>query len=192
MKQILVGRGLKSNITNQIGVIVPSFNMVYFPAVLQGIHEAAVEHGYTVSVYETNGNMENEKKYVKLLESSWSGGYVCMRDLLRKGITFNGVFAASDQMAIGAMKALLDEGIKVPEEVGVIGLDNNFPSTLITPSLSSVNFPKLYMGYKTVELLSQRIREPDRERSIIVLDTKLVVRQSTSKDGDNRWNLKGW
>ncbi len=300
-----VGRGLKSNRTNQIGVIVPSFSQVYFPAILQGIHEAAMKYGYTVSVYETNGNVENEKKYVKFIENSWMdgiilasyanienksereyiwslsdigtdkkkipvvslenilgpsidavivenkkaaetamghllslghneilhigapqkfnigklrmegyknaleeagirfdsdkvcegdfspvSGYNCMKVLLERSIPFTAVFAANDQMAIGAMRALLDKGISIPEDVAVIGLDNNFPSTLVVPSLSSVNFPKFDMGYKAIELLSQRISEPEPEkRSVIVLDTELVVRKSTSHDGDNRWNL---
>lgn len=115
-----------------------------------------------------------------------------MQELLKKKVDFTAVFAASDQMAIGAMRALLDEGIRIPEDVAIIGLDNNFPSTLVTPSLSSVNFPKFDMGYQAVELLTQKIQNPEQERSVIVLDTELIVRQSTSKDGDNKWNLKGW
>lgn len=302
-----VGRGLKSAVTNQIGVIVPSFSQVYFPAVLQGIHEAGKKHGYAISVYETGGNVEVEKKYVKYLQGSWTdgillatyansenksereyirslatmgaqkkkipvvtlenvigpnidaviidnykasatamrhlldlghlkivhiaapqkfnhgrlrmegyikslemagikpdpnwvsegdfspvSGYNCMKELLKKQIEFTAVFAASDQMAIGAMRALLDEGFKVPEDVAIIGIDNNFPSTLVSPSLSSVNLPKFDMGYQAVELLTQRIQEPDKIRSVIVLDSELIVRQSTSSDGDKKWNLMGW
>ena len=302
-----VGRGLKSSKTNQIGVIVPSFSQVYFPAILQGIHEAGIKHGYTISVYETNGDVEKEKQHVNFLKNSWTdgillasyanienksdreyiwslavmetkrkkipvvslenilgpsidavivdnkkaaetamkhlldmghtkivhmaapqklnnghsrwegyknaieaaglpydsdlvcegefspiSGYKCMKELLHKGISFTAVFAASDQIGIGAMRALLDEGIRVPEDVAIIGLDNNFPSTLVNPSLSSVNFPKYDMGYRAIELLSERIDDPNKKRSLIVLDTELIVRQSTSKDGDNKWNLVGW
>ncbi len=299
-----VGRGLKSNRTNQIGVIVPSFSQVYFPAILQGIHEAAMRFGYNVSVFETNGNVENEKKYVGLIKNSWMDGIIlasyanienksereyiwslsdvgtskkkipvvslenilgpsidavivdnqkaaetamghllslghtqilhiaapqkftigklrmegyrnalkeadihfdpdkvcegdfspisgfnCMKFLLERKASFTAVFAANDQMAIGAMRALLDKGVRIPEDVAIIGLDNNFPSTLVVPSLSSVNFPKFDMGSKAVELLSQRILEPVEKRSVVVLDTELVVRKSTSRDGDNRWSL---
>ena len=69
-----VGRGLKSNKTNQIGVIVPSFSQVYFPAILQGIHEAGMKYGYTISVYETDGNVEREKEHVRFLKNSWIDG----------------------------------------------------------------------------------------------------------------------
>ena len=71
-----VGRGLKSNKTNQVGVIVPSFNQVYFPAVLQGIHEAGVKYGYTILVFETNGDVELEKEHVRFLQHSWSDGII--------------------------------------------------------------------------------------------------------------------
>jgi DNA-binding LacI/PurR family transcriptional regulator len=95
-------------------------------------------------------------------------------------------------MGIGALRALLDAGKRVPEDVAIIGFDNNFPSTLVTPSLSSVNLPKYDMGYQAVELLIQRIHDPDRARSVIMLDSELIVRQSTSAEGDKEWNLTGW
>ena len=71
-----VGRGLKSNKTNQVGVIVPSFNQVYFPAVLQGIHEAGIKYGYTILVFETNGDVDLEKQHVRFLQHSWSDGII--------------------------------------------------------------------------------------------------------------------
>jgi DNA-binding LacI/PurR family transcriptional regulator len=119
-------------------------------------------------------------------------GYNCMKELLQKDIRFTAVFAASDQMGIGALRALLDAGKRVPEDVAIIGFDNNFPSTLVSPSLSSVNLPKFDMGYQAVELLIQRIHDPEKARTVIMLDSELIVRQSTSREGDNKWNLTGW
>lgn len=302
-----VGRGLKSNRTNQVGVIVPSFNQVYFPAVLQGIHEAGIKYGYTISVFETNGDVELEKEHVRFLQHSWSdgiilasyangenisdrkyirslvesgnrkkaipvvslenvldpgidavvidnrnaaatavnhlismghktiahvaapskfqigvlrlegfketmqqaglsvdtdliaegdyspvSGYNAMKVLLKKGKKFSAVFAATDQMGIGAIRALLDEGYRVPEDVAVIGIDNNFPSTLITPSLSSVNIPKYDLGYQAMHLLNERMKDPGRPRCVITLTSELIVRKSTSSQGSGSWNLQGW
>jgi len=302
-----VGRGLKSNKTNQVGVIVPSFNQVYFPAVLQGIHEAGVKYGYTILVFETNGDVEREKQHVRFLQHSWSdgiilasyangenisdrkyirslldsgnkkkripvvslenvldpgidavvidnrkaastavshlislghrsiahiaaprrfqignlrlegykstmqaaglaveedlivegdyspiSGYHAMRELLKKGKKFSAVFAATDQMGIGAIRALLDEGCRVPEDVAVIGIDNNFPSTLITPSLSSVNLPKYDLGFQAMHLLNERMKDPNRPRCVITLESELIVRKSTSVEGSGTWNLVGW
>jgi len=302
-----VGRGLKSNKTNQVGVIVPSFNQVYFPAILQGILEAGEKFGYTLSVFETGGDIEREKEHVKFLQNSRAdgiilasyankenvtdssyirylvksstgkktipfvslesvldpgidaviidnkkaaeiavdhlislghreiahiaaplkfqigslrfagyckaieragmsidntlicegdfspaSGYQCMEKLLDRNKKFSAVFSASDQMGIGAIRALLDKGYKVPEEVAVIGIDNNFPSTLITPSLSSVNLPKYEMGYQAMLLLADRIKTLDKPKCVITLDTKLIIRKSTSKEGDGSWNLLNW
>lgn len=302
-----VGRGLKSNKTNQVGVIVPSFNQVYFPAVLQGIHEAGVKYGYTILVFETNGDVELEKQHVRFLQHSWSdgiilasyangenisdrkyirslldsgnrkknipvvslenvldpgidavvidnrkaaaiavnhlvslghksiahiaaplrfqigtlrlegyretmkkaglaveeelieegdyspvSGYDVMKKILKKGKKLTAVFAANDQMGIGAIRALLDEGYRVPEDVAVIGIDNNFPSTLITPSLSSVNLPKYDLGFQAMHLLNERMKVPKRPRIVITLESELVVRKSTSAEGSGTWNLMGW
>lgn len=302
-----VGRGLKSNKTNQVGVIVPSFNQVYFPAVLQGIHEAGVKYGYNILVFETNGDVELEKQHVRFLQHSWSdgiilasyanrenisdrkyirslldsgsrkkqmpvvslenvldpgidavvidnrkaastavnhilslghksiahiaaplrfqignlrlegyretmkkaglaveedlieegdyspvSGYDAMKKILKKGKTFTAVFAGNDQMGIGAIRALLDEGFRVPEDVAVIGIDNNFPSTLITPSLSSVNLPKYDLGFQAMHLLNERMKDPKRPRTVITLESELVVRKSTSAEGSGTWNLIGW
>ena len=95
-------------------------------------------------------------------------------------------------MGIGAIRALLDEGRRVPEDVAVIGIDNNFPSTLITPSLSSVNLPKYDLGYQAMHLLNERMKDPNRPRCVITLESELVVRKSTSTEGSGRWNLVGW
>ena len=302
-----VGRGLKSNKANQVGVIVPSFNQVYFPSVLQGIHEAGLKFGYTILVFETNGNVELEKQHVRFLQHSWSdgiilasyangenisdrkyirslldsgnrkkripvvslenvldpgidavvidnrraaetavkhlislghrqiahiaaplrfqigslrlegykqtiaqaglvvdddlieegdyspqSGYQAMLRLLKKGKSFSAVFAGNDQMGIGAIRALLDEGYRIPEDVAVIGIDNNFPSTLISPSLSSVNLPKYDMGYQAMYLLNERMKDSEKPRSVITLESELVVRKSTSEDGSGTWNLQGW
>lgn len=302
-----VGRGLKSNKTNQVGVIVPSFNQVYFPAVLQGIHEAGIKYGYTILVFETNGNVEQEREHVRFLQHSWSdgiilasyangenisdrkyirslvetgnrkkpipvvslenvldpgmdavvidnrkaaatavnhlislghrniahisaplrfqignlrlegfrhtmreagltvdddligegdyspiSGYNAMKEILKKGKPFTAVFAANDQMGIGVIRALLDEGCRVPEDVAVIGIDNNFPSTLITPSLSSVNLPKYDLGFQAMHLLNERMKDPGRPRCVITLESELVVRKSTSREGSGTWNLIGW
>jgi DNA-binding LacI/PurR family transcriptional regulator len=80
----------------------------------------------------------------------------------------------------------------VPEDIAVIGIDNNFPSTLITPSLSSINLPKYEMGYQAMQLLSDRIKSPEAPKRVVTLDTKLVVRKSTSTEGDGAWNLLNW
>jgi len=301
------GKGLKNSRTNQIGVIVPSFSQIFFPRILQGIHEAARNGGYTVSVFETHGDIEIEKRYIDYIQTSWFdgvilssfadsenkkdqkyiktldhlgnmkkriplvtlenvvgqnadaviidnqgaaemavnhliemghkqiahvaappklkngrlrlvgyknalekggiyadpslirhgdysaiSGYHATKTLLEEKISFTAVFAASDQMAIGSMRALLDEHLRIPEDVAVIGIDNNFPSSLVSPTLSTINIPKYEMGYQAFNLLVQRIENPSKAKMIMTLGHDLIIRRSTSIDGEEKWILEGW
>jgi DNA-binding LacI/PurR family transcriptional regulator len=133
-----------------------------------------------------------EEELIEEGDYSPLSGYRAMEALLKKGKRFTALFAATDQMGIGAIRALLDAGLRVPGDVAVIGIDNNFPSTLITPSLSSVNIPKYDMGYQAMGLLHRRIREANSPRRIVTLPTELVVRTSTAGNSEGLWNLSGW
>ena len=99
-----------------------------------------------------------------------------------------------EDAVIGQIKAqTAQEGNhKNEQQSTVIGIDNNFPSTLIAPSLSSVNLPKYDLGYQAMHLLNERMKDPNRPRCVITLESELVVRKSTSPEGSGTWNLVGW
>lgn len=108
-------------------------------------------------------------------------GYCLTMEALERGLHFDGIFAANDQMAVGAVKALLEKGVSIPQEVAVIGNDDVFVSSVITPSLSSVHIPRLQMGRSAMELLHATLTgtRQQKERQIIKLPTQIVARQST-------------
>lgn len=120
------------------------------------------------------------------------GGYNCMRKLIERGVNIDAVTCGNDQTAIGAIRALLDAGIRIPEDVAVMGFDNNFPSSIVTPSLSTVSVPKEQIGEKAIELLLRRMENPDAKPKIITLDTQLIVRQSTDTQALSDWCLNDW
>ena len=95
------------------------------------------------------------------------------------------MFAHSDLMAIGCMKALKDRGVRVPEDVGVIGFDDISITQFVDPPLASVQQPFFEMGQTAMRVLIDRINGKKPEARI-VLPTKLVVRRSacaaTNKD----------
>ena len=103
-----------------------------------------------------------------------------MRRLLeldKKGVT--AVFAASDLMALGAMKAVLDAGLRVPHDISVVGFDNIPNSDLFVVPLTTVAMPAREMGEiaaaKMIHLLERQAVEEKTE-----LDVELVVRNSTA------------
>ena len=104
-------------------------------------------------------------------------GYEAARALLEKGIDFDAVFAASDLIAIGAMKALHEHGLRVPEDVAVAGFDDIPMAAFVNPSLSTVQQDTKLAGRILVETLLALINEePAESRTIPV---KLALRRSS-------------
>ncbi|MFB5678896.1 LacI family DNA-binding transcriptional regulator [Paenibacillus terreus] len=106
-----------------------------------------------------------------------TSGYELMREAIRKGNLPSAFFIANDPMAIGAMRALYDEGIKVPDEVAVVGFDDIDLAGFVQPSLTSVKIYTEQMGRTAVNLLCERIKGRDIPLTVTV-STKLVVRES--------------
>lgn len=120
-------------------------------------------------------------------------GYECMRSLLAGGQGLDAVLCGNDQMAVGAIRAIREAGLRMPEDIAVMGFDNNFPGTLINPSLSTVSVPKQHMGREAVELLFWRIQQgPAAPNRIITLETKRIIRQSTDLRAESAWDLYDW
>lgn len=106
-------------------------------------------------------------------------GYTLVKKALTEGTMPAAIFAASDSMAIGALRALYEGGIKVPEEVAVIGF-NDIPNALYTvPQLSSIRVFKEFMGETAVELILERIRQKRQISKKVIVPTELMVRGST-------------
>ncbi|MBC7959503.1 MAG: LacI family DNA-binding transcriptional regulator [Vallitaleaceae bacterium] len=148
---------------------------------LLGYKEALLSEGLTV-----DANLIVEGFFSPL------SGYETMKQILMSGVIFDGVFAANDQMAIGAIKAIKEQGLRVPEDVKIIGFDNTFVASIIDPSLTTVNVPKYKLGTVSVDMLIHLIEQGINEPECIELPINLVVRQSTDIRGDKNWDLYGW
>jgi DNA-binding LacI/PurR family transcriptional regulator len=103
--------------------------------------------------------------------------------LLDSGVEFDAIFALNDALALGALHALLERGVRVPEEVAVIGFDDTEDASFSSPGLTSINPGREQMARKAVELLYRRINSPDggdgyRYESFVA-DYRLIVRGST-------------
>lgn len=88
------------------------------------------------------------------------------------------VVCANDQMAIGIMQAFARGGVRVPDEVAVVGFDDIFPCSLLEPSLTTVHQPMRMLGERACARLLERIAHPDLPTQVELLPTELVVRKS--------------
>jgi beta-glucosidase len=108
-----------------------------------------------------------------------SSGQRAMAELLTRHPEVDAVFAASDLMAAGALRALLDAGRRVPQDVAVIGFDDSHAAVLASPKLSSVRQPIEAMGRELANILLDHITSGEGTPKSVVLDTKLILREST-------------
>lgn len=104
-------------------------------------------------------------------------GHAAMRDLIDSGQKFDGIFAASDLIAIGAMRALAEAGLRMPEDVALVGFDDIPAASLTTPPLTTIMQDIKGAGKRLVETLLAKIE--DRETPDNRLPTKLIVRASS-------------
>ncbi len=106
-------------------------------------------------------------------------GYAAAKQLLRTPAT--AIFAASDMMAIGALKALHDAGRQVPQDMALVGFDDVPLASSVQPALTTVRQPVRQLGSAVAELLMELLANPPEPGSLArrsVLPTELVVRQS--------------
>lgn len=111
-------------------------------------------------------------------EDGYREGYALARRLLA-GPPFTALMAFNDLSAIGAMRALLDSGRRVPEDVSVIGFDDIDSAAFHNPSLTTIRQPLHEMGELAANRLLSRLRNGSQEVEVVPVPTEMVVRDST-------------
>jgi LacI family transcriptional regulator, galactose operon repressor len=93
------------------------------------------------------------------------------------------LLCANDLLAVGAMRTLLHRGIRVPEEVAVVGMDDTDLARQCTPSLTSVSLGSAERGRLAATLLLERLADPDRPPRRVTVQPRLSIRESSSTGG---------
>jgi DNA-binding LacI/PurR family transcriptional regulator len=88
------------------------------------------------------------------------------------------VFAASDMLAVGALSAAREKGVRVPEDLSIAGFDDIDFAAYCNPPLTTVRVPAAQMGEMAVEMLLEMIEGDSMHVRQITLDTELVIRES--------------
>ena len=88
------------------------------------------------------------------------------------------IFAANDESAISAIAAMHDHGVRVPQEMAVVSIDNIGMAEMIRPSLTTVDIPKRRMATYAMQVLMMQKQFNSRQAASIVLPTELIVRES--------------
>ncbi len=106
------------------------------------------------------------------------GGVRAMRRILNSGISFTAVITFNDELAKGVIKILQDAGRKIPEDVAVIGFDDQLDARSQTPLLTTVHQPIFELGFRGLNWLLDRMAGKAMEEDLILLPTRLVIRRS--------------
>ena len=141
--------------------------------------------GYRIALRDAgitpDASLEREGNFTE------AGGYAATCELLAMRKRPTAIFAANDSMAIGALSALRDSAVRVPEDMAVAGFDDIPLARFMDPPLSSVHVPICELGARAIELLLHGVahkNDPQRRRERV--STELVIRRSTGGESAER------
>ncbi|MDN0089397.1 LacI family DNA-binding transcriptional regulator [Yersinia nurmii] len=119
----------------------------------------------------------------KVFYGDWSAhsGYLCAKSLLQSGTSFTAILVASDQMALGVLRALQEQGLSIPKDVSIVGYDDTDDSAYFHPPLTTVRQDFRQLGEKSLQQLVARLRtNHDTQPNALLLSPELVLRQTTA------------
>lgn len=140
-------------------------------------------NGYKRSL-EKNGLEYDEKLIIRLKPGkriyTIENGYNCTCELLKSGVDFTCIYAISDTLAVGACKAIIDSGKRVPEDYCVAGADGQDIAEYYHPSITTLEYPRVETAQQSIRTLFDMI---DRKKVVKrqMLAGRLIERESTRK-----------
>lgn len=117
-------------------------------------------------------------------------GYVAMKKILAAGKNFTAVFSFNDISAIGAIRALQEAGLRVPEDVSVLGFDDIYAAAFHNPALTTIRQPLFEMGRLAAQTVLNQLRHNENESEEIpqtlTVEPELIIRNSTAPVNTNK------
>jgi LacI family transcriptional regulator len=117
--------------------------------------------------------------HLEINDPSPQVGYPYAKELLARRKPFTALFAYNDIAAIGAIRAMQEEGLRVPQDISVVGFDDIAWASFNTPSLTTVRQPLAKMGQIAAETVVSMIEDSQEHPAEIAIEPTLVIREST-------------
>lgn len=124
-------------------------------------------------------NIDYNSDYVMESDFTEAGGYTAMKKILALPNPPSAVVVANDLMALGAMEAVKDSGMSIPDDISLAGFDDIWVARKTNPTLTTIRADLYNMGYVACKLLIKKILGERIENENIIIDVGLVVREST-------------
>ena len=107
--------------------------------------------------------------------------YFATKELLKSKNRPDAIFTISDRMAIGAMIAIKERGLKMPTDIGLMGFNNEPMLSLLTPTISSIEQTMFEMGKLAAKIFIERLHSEDSTVTTEVLKPRLIIRESSKR-----------
>ena len=136
--------------------------------------------GYIDALQENNILLDKSIIFHNVLTKG--SGYNTLADMIRKKNSVDAIYATSDYSAIGALLYCKDHGIKIPDEMGIVGFLNEPFCELITPPLTSLNQFGVSMGESAAKLCLEQIKSNEKNVSKkVIISPQLIIRESSNR-----------
>src|SRR5436190_1451062 len=195
-----IARSLASHRSQTVGVLLNDLHNPFFAEIANGIEDLASSVGYRVLIITGERRQRRERAMLEALVEYRPDGIILVSPrmraheithalhglpavgaerMLRRSAMPTAVFAANDLVAVGAIDRLEQDGVRVPEDMSVVGYDNTFVAALNHLSITTINQPRHAMGRDALALLLERVEGRDA-RSVKLHEPTLVVRKTTA------------
>lgn len=138
------------------------------------------EEGYKKALHDAN--IEPDEELIIRGDYGFKSGYDCAVKLMDRDKKPTAVFAISDMQAIGVIKALKGRGIRVPEDISVMGFDNIAFSEIYDPGITTVSQPTYKIGSNAMNILINQLKGEANSHQHVILKHGLVIRESTMQN----------
>lgn len=140
-------------------------------------HQAQMRYeGYKRAMKEAG--LEFNANWIIESDFECEGGYQAFKKMAERGTLPSSIFVSNDMMAMGVINAANELGIKVPDDLSIIGYDDIHIAKFMSPSLTTIHQPKYRLGQAAVETLVRRLDDKSNEAQVVQLEPTLVVRNS--------------
>ena len=133
--------------------------------------------GYEKAMKEAGIEIDPELIYLNSMKVKT--GYEGIQEFIKNNKKFKGVVCASDDIAMGALNSLRDNGLEAPKDVSVIGFNDNYVASIFYPKITTVSQPTYDMGSVAMRMLIKILNKKELDNSNYILEHQLVEREST-------------
>jgi len=137
------------------------------------------KNGYIEALRKNN--IPFDESLININKLTSEDGVIAVQQLMSLPNPPDAIFCGNDTTALSVMIYLRDKGIKIPQDIGIVGFSNEPFSRVVSPSISTIAQPGFEMGQKAAELIIRKIENRERIYKTIVLPTELIIRDSSNR-----------